>query len=100
VPWARQVPVANLAISCQTVYRHTMTTMNISLPDDMKAFVDQQVQSRGYMSSSEYIRDLVRRAKDIDDFRALIQEGLDSEIPQTSDAEFFALLRAGIGKGQ
>ena len=77
-----------------------MTTMNISLPDDMKAFVDRQVQTRGYMSSSEYIRDLLRRAKDVDDFRALIQEGLDSEIPETSDADFFASLRAGIGKGQ
>ena len=37
-----------------------MTTMNISLPDAMKAFVDAQIQERGYGTSSEYIRDLIR----------------------------------------
>jgi antitoxin ParD1/3/4 len=77
-----------------------MTTMNISLPDDMKAFVDQQVQTRGYMSSSEYIRDLLRRAKDIDDFRALIQEGLDSEVPDQSYENWMLELKAKAGKGQ
>jgi antitoxin ParD1/3/4 len=77
-----------------------MTTMNISLPDDMKAFVDQQVKSRGYMSSSEYIRDLVRRAKDIDDFRALIQEGMESEVPQESYEDWMSALQAKVGKSQ
>jgi antitoxin ParD1/3/4 len=70
-----------------------MTTMNISLPDDMKAFVDQQVQSRGYMSSSEYIRDLLRNEKEVADFRALIQEGLDSGEPISTDETFFQSLR-------
>ena len=37
-----------------------MTTMNISLPDAMKAFVDAQIKERGYGTSSEYIRDLIR----------------------------------------
>ena len=37
------------------------TTMNISLPDMMKAFVEEQVQSVGYGTVSEYVRDLVRR---------------------------------------
>ena len=77
-----------------------MTTMNISLPDDMKDFVDRQVRARGFMSSSEYIRDLIRRQKDIEDFRALIQEGIDSGEPDISDEDFFASLRAQIGKGQ
>lgn len=92
--------MANLANSCQTGYVLAMTTMNISLPDDMKAFVDQQVRARGYMSSSEYIRDLVRRAKDIDDFRALIQEGLDSEVPEQSYEDWISVLQAKAGKGQ
>jgi antitoxin ParD1/3/4 len=58
-----------------------MTTMNISLPDSMKAFVDVQIQQRGYGSSSEYIRDLIRN----DQLRqaeqrlaALMLEGLES----------------------
>jgi antitoxin ParD1/3/4 len=77
-----------------------MTTMNISLPDDMKAFVDQQVQTRGYMSSSEYIRDLLRKAKDKDDFRAMIQEGLDSEVPEESYEDWISALQAKAGKSQ
>jgi antitoxin ParD1/3/4 len=91
----RQASVANLAICCQIGYARHMTTMNISLPDDMKAFVDQQVQTRGYMSSSEYIRDLLRHEKDIADFRALIQEGLDSGEPIPAD-EVMAELRARV----
>ena len=38
--------------------------MNISLPDALKAFVDDQVSQRGYGSSSEYVRDLLRREQD------------------------------------
>ncbi len=37
-----------------------MTTMNISLPETLKDFVDHQVQERGYGTSSEYVRDLIR----------------------------------------
>ena len=37
-----------------------MTTMSISLPDDMKAFVESQVTGGSYGSASEYVRDLVR----------------------------------------
>ena len=38
-----------------------MTTMNISLPDEMRAFVEEQLKSGGYSTASEYIRDLIRR---------------------------------------
>lgn len=37
-----------------------MTTMNISLPDTLKDFVDSQVQEQGYSTSSEYVRTLIR----------------------------------------
>jgi putative addiction module CopG family antidote len=36
-----------------------MGTMNISLPDQLKSFVDEQVKERGYGTSSEYVRDLI-----------------------------------------
>jgi len=59
----------------------TTVTMNISLTDDLKAFVDSRIKARGYSSTSEYMRDLVRRdeerAKE-ERFKRLIQEGLDS----------------------
>ena len=40
-----------------------MTTMNISLPDEMKAFIEAQVSEEGYASASEYLRDLVQSAQ-------------------------------------
>jgi Arc/MetJ-type ribon-helix-helix transcriptional regulator len=33
-----------------------MTTMNISVPDEMKAFVEAQMVQEGYTSASEYLR--------------------------------------------
>ena len=40
-----------------------MTTMNISLPDEMKAFVETQMAKEGYASASEYLRALIREAQ-------------------------------------
>ena len=61
----------------------TTVTMNISLTEDLKSFVDGRIKARGYSSTSEYVRDLVRRdeerAKE-ERFKALIQEGLDSPV--------------------
>lgn len=38
-----------------------MATLNISLPDEMRARVDAQVASGRYANASDYIRDLIRR---------------------------------------
>lgn len=40
-----------------------MTTMNISLPDEMKVFVEAQMAHEGYASASEYVRALIREAQ-------------------------------------
>ena len=40
-----------------------MTTMNISLPDDRKAFIEDRVAQEGYASVSEYFRDLIRESQ-------------------------------------
>ncbi len=40
-----------------------MTTMNISVPDEMKAFVETQMALEGYASASEYLRSLIREAQ-------------------------------------
>jgi antitoxin ParD1/3/4 len=40
-----------------------MTTMNISVPDEMKAFVEAQMAQEGYASASEYLRALIRDAQ-------------------------------------
>lgn len=74
-------------------------TMNISLSDELKAFVDARVQARGYSSTSEYMRDLVRRDEERaaeERFAALIQEGVDSGIDPRPWEEHRAELRARI----
>lgn len=75
------------------------TSMNISLPETMKDFVDEQVQGGGYGSASEYIRDLVRRdQKQRAETRleTLLLDGLDSgeDIPVTP--EFWENLRRDL----
>jgi antitoxin ParD1/3/4 len=40
-----------------------MTTMNISLPEEMKAFIEAQMAEEGYASASEYLRTLIREAQ-------------------------------------
>ncbi len=50
--------------------------MNISLPDEMKTFVEGQVATGQYSDVSDYIRDLVReRQAAVDRLRALLDEG-------------------------
>jgi antitoxin ParD1/3/4 len=75
------------------------TSLNISLPEAMRSFVDEQVQSGGYGTASEYIRELVRRdqkARAEDRLEALLLEGLDSgdDIPVTP--EFWETLRGKL----
>jgi antitoxin ParD1/3/4 len=58
-----------------------MTTMNISLPDSMRAFIEQKVTQGGYSTASEYIRQLVREDQKQaaqQRLEALLIEGLDS----------------------
>ncbi len=52
--------------------------MNISLPDTLKTFVEEQVSQRGYASASEYFRELLRRERDSQHVRELIDEGIRS----------------------
>jgi antitoxin ParD1/3/4 len=61
-----------------------MQTMNISLPDQMKDCVDQQVGSGQYSSVSEYVRDLIRndeQRKAQAKLEALLMEGMQSGDP-------------------
>lgn len=55
-----------------------MSTMNISLPEALKAFVDEQVTDKGYSTSSEYVRELIRRERDKERLRQLLLEGAAS----------------------
>ena len=75
-----------------------MSTMNISLPDTLKDFVDQQVDSAGYGTSSEYVRELIRREQDRLTLRNLLLDGAKSKVTGLADAAYFKSLRSGIKK--
>ena len=55
-----------------------MATMNISLPDDLKAFVDGQVEALHYTGSSEYLRELIRKDQARTQLRCLLLEAAAS----------------------
>lgn len=73
-----------------------MTTMNISLPDELKAFVDSRIQADGYGTSSEYMRELIRRDKDRMQFRQYLVDGMNAKPAGPMDAAYFASLRAKV----
>lgn len=82
-----------LANFCQNRYVPPMATMNISLPDALKAFVDQQVNERGYGTSSEYVRELIRKDQDIQNLRDMLLDGAGSAATPPIDAAYFRSLR-------
>jgi hypothetical protein len=49
-----------LPIFAKLSHLESMSTMNISLPDSLKAFVDEQVTQGGHGTSSECVRELIR----------------------------------------
>ncbi len=73
-----------------------MSTMNISLPDQLKAFVDEQVGQRGYGTSSEYVRELIRKDQDRQMLRGLLLAGAASEPAAPADGAFFDALRERV----
>ena len=73
-----------------------MSTMNISLPQALKDFVDNQVGVRGYSTSSEYVRELIRRDQDRQRLRGLLLEGAASPRAGAADADYFDRLRGRV----
>ena len=70
-----------------------MSTMNISLPEDLKSFVDEQLAKRGYSSASEYVRELIRKDQDRRHLRSLLLAGAASAPAKPADAVDFDELR-------
>ena len=75
-----------------------MCTMNISLLDALKSFVDEQVQVRGFGTSSEYLRELIRKDQDSLQLRRLLLAGAESQPAAPADAAYFAALRGRVGQ--
>lgn len=73
-----------------------MSTLNISLPDQLKAFVDEQVSQRGYGTSSEYVRELIRKDQDRLRLRNLLLVGAAFAVTEPVADAYFDGLRQRV----
>lgn len=76
-----------------------MQSMNISLPDPLKQFVDGQISLGRYSSASEYIRELIRadeRRKAEEQLEAKLLEGLSSAESELTPADWSAIRREAL----
>ena len=75
-----------------------MATMNVSLPDAMKEWVEAQAGSGRYSNASDYVRDLVRRdqerARVIAELQTVISQGIDSGVSDRSMGDIRVAARA------
>jgi len=75
-----------------------MSTMNISLPETLKSFVDEQVNQGGYGTSSEYVRELIRKDQDRLQLRGLLLAGAASAPAAPAAPAYFEGLRNRVRK--
>jgi antitoxin ParD1/3/4 len=72
-----------------------MATMNVSLPEPMKAWVEQQAEGGRYGNASDYVRDLIRKDQErktaIEALQTAISEGVNSGEAQPFDPGAFKL---------
>jgi antitoxin ParD1/3/4 len=73
-----------------------MSTMNVSLPDPLRHFVEERVSLGLYGTASEYVRELIRRDQEGLHLRGLLVEGAESPDAAVADATWFKGLRQGI----
>lgn len=77
-----------------------MSTMNISLPQQMKEWVEEQPKSGKFSNSSDYVRHLIRkdqeRAEKIAAMQKLVDEALASEFVETSPDEIMDRVRDSL----
>jgi antitoxin ParD1/3/4 len=79
-----------------------MTTMNISLPDEMKAFIEAEMATEGFASASEYLRTLIREAQKRRAKQALeekFREALESGPPTPMTKDDWVALRREAMEG-
>ncbi|NEI73590.1 type II toxin-antitoxin system ParD family antitoxin [Rhizobium lusitanum] len=79
-----------------------MATMNVSLPDPMKDWVEAQAKTGRYSNASDYVRDLIRRDQARNDkiaaMQAFVDAGLQSGVGTRSRDDLFAEAEARAKK--
>ncbi len=77
-----------------------MATMNVSLPDPMKDWVEAQARTGRYSNASDYVRDLIRRdqerADKLGELQRLITEGMESGVSGRSVADILDAARSQV----
>ena len=80
-----------------------MATMNVSLPEGMKDWVEGRAETGRYSNASDYVRDLIRRdqerAEKIAAMQRLIDEAEDSGVSSSSMDEILAAGRRRLRTG-
>jgi len=70
-----------------------MATMNVSLPDPMKTWVEAQLKNGSFSNTSDYVRHLIRRDQErtraIEAVQQAIDEGVMSGEPEAFDFKAF-----------
>lgn len=80
-----------------------MESMNISLPEPLKQFVDGQIAQGRYSSASEYVRELIRadeKHKAEQDFESKLLEGMNSRETKLSSADWKAIRKEALVRVQ
>lgn len=78
-----------------------MQTMNISLPEQLKTIVEEQVGSGRYSSASEYVRELIRndeKRREREKLEAMLLEGVRSGEPVPATPDYWQQKRAALRK--
>jgi len=78
-----------------------MESMNISLPETLKEFVDGQISAGRYSSASEYVRELIRadeKRKAEEQLEALLLEGLKSPVGELTRDDLRAIRQEAVKK--
>ena len=77
-----------------------MAQINISIPDKLKSWAERRVADGDYSSTSDYVRDLVRRdqaaTEQRERLRVAIDEGIASGVSDRDPFEYLDELRAGL----
>ena len=78
-----------------------MATMNVSLPDAMREWIDNRVKSGRYANASDYVRDLVRRDQEHREelVRALV-EGENSGLSKRTVRDIATAAKAKLKHGK
>ena len=87
---------------CQSAHPSAMATMNVSLPDPMKSWVEDQAKDGRFSNVSDYVRDLIRRdqvrQEAISEIQALVVEGVESGPAKTFNMQAFIERKKSKGR--